>query len=126
MPTRVKCIPLFFYSIFFGIEISYIKEIFNSSTIYPSNNFNIYSDDQFLLILIPGLLYIAFKAKNIFLRSIYLVAILPLLLMSSIFPISKEVFLVNVVIIFIIDISLLKYIIKELQNIKSADNSCAS
>lgn len=94
------------FSVAFGAEIkSFSVNINNSSSI------NIFSDNAHLLI-VPALVYLFMKQKNIFLKCIYLLSILPFIYWSSMVQSLniKALFYINLVIVFTAIISLIKYV----------------
>lgn len=111
---------LFAYSSFFGIEITFLKEKFYESVMHNNETFKILSGDNFLFLMIPGLIYLSFKKKDSFLlKFTYLLATLPLLFSSSFFSFNKNIYYLNILLLFIINICLIKYVFLTFQRYKT-------
>jgi hypothetical protein len=104
------------FSVALGAEIKSIGV--NINNISSVNN--IFSDNIHLL-MIPALVYLFIKQKNIFLKCIYLLSTLPFIYWSSMIQSLniKTLFYINLIIIFIVIISLIKYIYRTFEKTKT-------
>lgn len=100
---------LTFFSMQFMNEVM-SKEMNRS---FMSDNLSSFlSIQNIFLILIPILIYLAFKGYGLFLKIIYLLSTIPILFTSSIFDILniKLLYFFNIAIIFVLIVCLIKYI----------------
>ena len=104
------------FSVALGAEIKSISVNINNT----SSVNNIFSDNIHLL-MIPALVYLFIKQKNIFLKCIYLLSTLPFIYWSSMIQSLniKTLFYINLIIIFIVIIGLIKYIYRTFEKTKT-------
>ena len=102
---------LTFFSMQFIYEVMNIKKNYITHDISPS----FFTVDNILLVMIPTLIYLSFKAKSLFLKFIYLLSTFPFLFTSSIFNSLniKWLYYLNIAILFIIIVCMIKYIVQE-------------
>lgn len=107
---------LMVFSVVFGAEIKSLSG--NISKTISGNN--VFVENSHLLI-IPALIYLCIKQKNIFLKYIYLLSTLPFIYWSSMVQSLniRILFYLNLIIIFLIIMSLLGYIRRTFEKYKS-------
>lgn len=107
------------FSFVFGAEIKSLSG--NISKTISGNN--VFVENSHLLI-IPALIYLCIKQKNNFLKYTYLLSILPFIYWSTMVQSLniRILFYLNLIIIFVIIMSLMKYIHKTFEKYKSLIN----
>ena len=123
---------LIMYSIFFGAAITslaykkYCLDIQHKETLVGVNDLSLLVNEFPLLLIITFLLYSAIKKGDRLLRYAYLIGTLPLILQSSFFPEGLWVSVLQIAFIFIVNISLMTYIIRIFECRESSPNSGCS
>lgn len=102
---------LFAYSAFFGIELcALVGAIHNYSVFHENEKMFSFLGDNYPLIFIPVLIYLAVSRKNLLIRFAYFLGILPIILSLSYFSTITGTIYIRILTIFIVNVCLIRYI----------------